>query len=76
MTLPLRFELVPEIVCGIELSVGGQKLAWNISDYLAGLEEEVTKLLASSEHAGIAGSAAAKPAIPDAATPSDSQRND
>ena len=76
VTLPLRFELVPEIVCGIELSVGGQKLAWNISDYLAGLEEEVTKLLASSEHAGIAGSAAAKPAIPDAATPSDSQRND
>ncbi len=76
VTLPLRFELAPETVCGIELSVGGQKLAWNISDYLAGLEEEVTKLLAPSEHALIAGSAAAKPAIPDAETPRVSQRND
>lgn len=30
----LRFETVPELVSGIELSIEGQKLAWSIADYL------------------------------------------
>lgn len=33
-TVTLRFETAPELVSGIELSAQGQKLAWNIADYL------------------------------------------
>ena len=41
----LRFERA-DTVCGIELSVGGQKLAWSIDDYLTNLEEGVREVLA------------------------------
>ena len=41
--IPLKFETMPELVGGIELSAQGQKLAWSIADYLdalsSGLEE-------------------------------------
>lgn len=43
----LRFELAPEVVSGIELSVQGQKLAWSIADYLGGLEKSIDALLAA-----------------------------
>jgi F-type H+-transporting ATPase subunit b len=44
----LRFETAPEIVGGIELSAGGQKVTWSIADYLANLEQGVDELLAKS----------------------------
>ena len=44
-TIPLRFERAPESVCGIALSIAGQKLEWSISQYLHELETDVAKLL-------------------------------
>lgn len=44
--LPLRFETAADTVCGIELSAGGQKLAWTIAEYLRDLEHGVAALLA------------------------------
>lgn len=41
----LRFETAPEIVSGIELSAGGQKVAWSIADYLSTLEQGIGELL-------------------------------
>jgi F-type H+-transporting ATPase subunit b len=41
----LRFETAPTVVSGIELSAGGQKVAWSIADYLATLEKSVADLL-------------------------------
>jgi F-type H+-transporting ATPase subunit b len=41
----VQFETAPELVSGIELSTGGQKVAWSISDYLATLEKSVGELL-------------------------------
>lgn len=41
----LRFETAPDVVGGIELSVGGRKVAWSIADYLASLEKGVAELL-------------------------------
>ena len=35
--IPIRFETAPGIICGIELTAGGQKLAWDIEDYFAAL---------------------------------------
>ncbi|APW46250.1 F0F1 ATP synthase subunit B family protein [Rhodoferax antarcticus] len=44
--VPLRFETAADTVCGIELSAGGQKLAWTITEYLRDLEHGVAELLA------------------------------
>jgi F-type H+-transporting ATPase subunit b len=41
----VTFETAPELVSGIELSTGGQKVAWSIADYLATLEKSVGELL-------------------------------
>ncbi|MEO8616252.1 MAG: F0F1 ATP synthase subunit delta, partial [Luteolibacter sp.] len=41
----LRFETAPDLVSGVELSAGGQKVAWSIADYLVSLEKGVTDLL-------------------------------
>ena len=43
----LRFETTPDIICGIELSANGQKIAWSIADYLASLAQKVGALLAA-----------------------------
>jgi F-type H+-transporting ATPase subunit b len=41
----LRFEIAPELICGIELTTGGQRVSWNLADYLASLQRGVTALL-------------------------------
>jgi F-type H+-transporting ATPase subunit b len=40
----LRFEVIPELVCGIEFLANGQKIAWNIADHLAALEQGLVDL--------------------------------
>jgi F-type H+-transporting ATPase subunit b len=39
-----QFEIVPDLVSGIELSANGQKVAWSIADYLATLEKSAGEL--------------------------------
>jgi F-type H+-transporting ATPase subunit b len=41
----LTFETAPELVSGVELIVDGQKLAWNVTAYLADVEEKTEALL-------------------------------
>jgi F-type H+-transporting ATPase subunit b len=41
----VRFETAPDLICGIELTTNGQKVAWSIADYLASLETGVDDLL-------------------------------
>lgn len=41
----VRFEIEPELISGIELTMQGRKIAWSVSDYLATLEKSVTELL-------------------------------
>jgi F-type H+-transporting ATPase subunit b len=45
----LRFETVPDLVCGIEVTTNGQKVAWSIADYLTSLEKSVGELLKQQE---------------------------
>ena len=45
MAVPVRFETNPNLICGIELNVAGQKVAWSIADYLNSLENGVDELL-------------------------------
>ncbi len=49
--VPLRFDIAADAVCGIELSAGGQKLAWTISEYLNDLEHAVAALLVPAKQA-------------------------
>jgi F-type H+-transporting ATPase subunit b len=55
---PVQFEIVPDLIGGIELVINGQKVAWSIANYLASLEKDVDELLngqrkaeASANHA-------------------------
>ena len=41
----VRFEIAPELISGIELTLNGQKIAWSIADYLASMEKGVDELL-------------------------------
>ena len=42
-----RFETNPDGVCGIELTAGGQKIAWTIANYLDSLDGTVAELLSA-----------------------------
>lgn len=43
----LRFEIAEYTISGIELSVEGQVIAWNIESYIATLEKNITDILRS-----------------------------
>lgn len=43
-TMPVQFETDAQVVSGIELTIGGQRIAWSISDYLASLQISVAEL--------------------------------
>lgn len=38
-TIPVQFEAAPDLICGIEMELNGQKLAWSLEEYLTVLEE-------------------------------------
>lgn len=50
--VPLRFEIEPLLIGGIELSNSGHKMAWSISDYLKSLEITVSELFNREDMAG------------------------
>ena len=43
----VRFETSADLISGIELSIGGQKIAWSIAEYLKTLERSISDLLSS-----------------------------
>lgn len=43
----VRFETSPELVCGIELTMDGVKLAWSVADYLSSFAQNVAALAAT-----------------------------
>ena len=40
-----QFEISPQMISGIELSVNGYKVAWSISEYLDSLQQNFSKTL-------------------------------
>jgi len=44
--VPVRFEVAPELVSGIELTASGQKVGWSIAEYLGSLANAVGALVA------------------------------
>jgi F-type H+-transporting ATPase subunit b len=47
VTAALRFETVPDYVCGLEVSVDGTKLAWSVADYLSTLAQDTAAIAAT-----------------------------
>jgi len=41
----IKFEESQDVICGIELTANGQKVAWSISSYLNGLSKKVSDLV-------------------------------
>ena len=62
--VPLTFEVKPELIGGIELTAGGQKLAWSISDYLSSLQRGVEETWATQAKAHDSG-ATTPPSVPE-----------
>jgi F-type H+-transporting ATPase subunit b len=52
--IQVQFKTAPDLIGGVELEIGGEKVAWSISNYLASLEQSVKELAAGQEalHAG------------------------
>jgi len=44
--IPVRFETLSTVICGIELSANGWKLGWSIEEHIASMEKNVSELLA------------------------------
>ena len=44
-SVKFQFKVDSQLVAGIELNANGYKIAWNISDYLAALEEQVKAVM-------------------------------
>ena len=49
----IKFEESQDAICGIELSANGQKVAWSISSYLAGLSKKVGDLVGEKSPAAV-----------------------
>ena len=43
--IPVRFEIAPDHIGGIELNCNGRKLAWSIDEYLKALEKSIAELI-------------------------------
>ena len=71
---PPRFEIRPELVCGIELSANGQIVAWNIDAYLLTLKKEIGRI--ASERRSPATASAPAPDEKDGLSGKDAQPND
>ena len=41
----VHFTTSPALICGLELEVQGQKIAWHLAHYIDRLEEQFTALL-------------------------------
>ncbi|MCA9507335.1 MAG: F0F1 ATP synthase subunit delta, partial [Myxococcales bacterium] len=41
----MLYEVKPELICGIELLSNGQKISWNISDYLSSMEQNLNTIV-------------------------------
>ena len=46
----IRFETEPELISGIELTLNGHRVAWNIADFITSLEIGVEKLLKENDN--------------------------
>jgi len=53
----LRFDLSPELICGVEMRVGHWKLDWNVDAYLSALQSDIAAAIADEA----AGTSAAAP---------------
>jgi F-type H+-transporting ATPase subunit b len=42
--IQIDFVVTPDVISGIELTVGGQKIAWSIADYLSSMEQRIDEL--------------------------------
>lgn len=49
----VRATVDPDLVCGLELVVGGWSVGWSVDDYLDAVVEELGSLLPADEHAEV-----------------------
>ncbi len=65
----VSFEVVPELILGVEIQAPGHKLAWNMSDYLDDLEARAGQALEAEIRKGAEGGREGRPAKQNASRP-------
>jgi F-type H+-transporting ATPase subunit b len=60
----VRFETAASGICGVELSVNGQKISWSIANYLGSLERKVGALIEARSSFAIAKAPPAQESLP------------
>jgi F-type H+-transporting ATPase subunit b len=43
----VRYQVSPDLVCGIQLSAGGEQVTWSVADYLGALDLKIDTILAA-----------------------------
>lgn len=51
----MEFEVLPDLLCGVEISIQDHKLAWTMDDYLFSLEEDLIEALGEKGEKAYAG---------------------
>ncbi|MCJ7800114.1 MAG: F0F1 ATP synthase subunit delta, partial [Polaromonas sp.] len=51
--IQIQFDTTPDLISGIELSANGWKVAWNIADFLASLEQRIGELIQEKPEAQV-----------------------
>lgn len=60
--IELQFQLVPDLICGVELSVPDMRIGWSIASYLNALEADLSEAIERKTSQGIADGGGAKDA--------------
>jgi F-type H+-transporting ATPase subunit b len=45
--VPVSYRVDPGVICGMELDLAGQRVAWSVAEYLRGLERDTAALVAA-----------------------------
>ena len=51
-TIEMEFSESPGLICGIECTIGGQRLSWHLADYLTQMNHQVEEAFAAAEQTG------------------------
>lgn len=65
----VKFEMSKDLICGIEVEAHGQRVSWNLSDYLDSVQQEVQELLTENNSTKIQRNSNTEETLPEVGSP-------
>jgi len=72
--IEIRYEVASELIMGVELKIGGHKIAWSLQDYLDTLEEHALQALETEAQRKPTGASAEQGKEPERVQPPETKR--